>query len=303
MSETMNPGNHDGNGRTSSPETRVIEIENVTKVYRMGEIEVHALRGVSFHVNRGEFVAIMGPSGSGKSTLMNVIGCLDRPTDGLYLLNGQDVSNMKDWQLAHIRNREIGFVFQQFNLLARTPAQRQVELPLMYAGVGARERHQRARQALEIVGLAGRASHRPDELSGGEQQRVAIARALVTDPSIILADEPTGNLDSKAGEEVLRVFEQLNEQGITVIYVTHDASIAAHSQRAIHILDGRIVSDAASGESGMDLQGGEAAPAGASDDPEAEEDPEPDSEQDAPGGGMLVKGLFSLVRVAATLRR
>jgi putative ABC transport system ATP-binding protein len=187
----------------------------------------------------------MGPSGSGKSTLMNVIGCLDRPTGGTYLLDGQDVNRMKDRQLAHIRNREIGFVFQQFNLLARTPALRQVELPLLYAGVGGRERHERARQALETVGLGDRIHHRPDELSGGEQQRVAIARAVVTEPDIVLADEPTGNLDSKAGEEVLRVFEQLNERGITVIFVTHDPEIAAHGQRTIQIRDGLIEADEA----------------------------------------------------------
>jgi putative ABC transport system ATP-binding protein len=176
---------------------------------------------------------------------MNVIGCLDRPTGGTYLLDGQDVNRMKDRQLAHIRNREIGFVFQQFNLLARTPALRQVELPLLYAGVGGRERHERARQALETVGLGDRIHHRPDELSGGEQQRVAIARAVVTEPDIVLADEPTGNLDSKAGEEVLRVFEQLNERGITVIFVTHDPEIAAHGQRTIQIRDGLIEADEA----------------------------------------------------------
>jgi putative ABC transport system ATP-binding protein len=221
----------------------VIDIKNVAKVYRMGEIEVHALRGVSFQVELGEFVAIMGPSGSGKSTLMNVLGCLDLPTEGSYYLNGQDVSHMRDSQLAHIRNREIGFVFQQFNLLPRTPALRQVELPLLYSNVPTRERHERAKKALEVVGLADRSRHRPDELSGGEQQRVAIARALVTEPSIILADEPTGNLDTKAGEEVLRVFEQLNDRGITVIFVTHDPDIAAHSRRTIHILDGLIERD------------------------------------------------------------
>jgi putative ABC transport system ATP-binding protein len=293
MSTTENAVEHAGNGhaRGDSAGPVVIDIEDLTKVYRMGEIEVHALRGVSFQVTRGEFVAIMGPSGSGKSTLMNMIGCLDRPTDGRYLLNGQDVSHMKDWQLAHIRNKEIGFVFQQFNLLARTPAQRQVELPLLYAGVGARERHQRARQALEVVGLAGRANHRPDELSGGEQQRVAIARALVTDPSIILADEPTGNLDSRAGEEVLGVFERLNEQGITVIYVTHDANIAAHSQRTIQILDGLVESDGASDDGAPDGEGRQAA------------GPQAGSESDAPGGGVLVRSLSSLVRISSSRRR
>jgi putative ABC transport system ATP-binding protein len=242
MSVTGNGSGSDG-GNGSTP--AIIDVEDVTKVYHMGEIEVRALRGVSFRISRGEFLAIMGPSGSGKSTLMNVLGCLDRPTDGAYLLNGQDVSRMKDRQLAHIRNREIGFVFQQFNLLARTPALRQVELPMLYAGVGARERHERAQQALETVGLGDRIRHRPDELSGGEQQRVAIARAMVTEPAIILADEPTGNLDSKAGGEVLRVFEQLNERGITIVFVTHDPEIAAHGQRTIQIRDGLIESDEA----------------------------------------------------------
>jgi putative ABC transport system ATP-binding protein len=241
--------------------------------------------------------------------LMNVIGCLDRPTEGSYLLNGQDVSRMKDWQLAHIRNQEIGFVFQQFNLLARTPALRQVELPMMYAGVSARERHDRARKALEVVGLGERLRHRPDELSGGEQQRVAIARALVTGPSIILADEPTGNLDSKAGQEVLRVFEQLNEQGITVVYVTHDPSIAAHSQRTIQILDGQIESDGPSDKSAL---AGESHPAAGPQagpdpqtggDPSAGREPQAASGPDAPGGGVLVHGLASLVRVSATVRR
>jgi putative ABC transport system ATP-binding protein len=293
MSTTENTAGHSGNGGAhgDSSAPAVIDIENLTKVYHMGEIEVRALRGVSFQVTGGEFVAIMGPSGSGKSTLMNMIGCLDRPTDGRYLLNGQDVRHMKDWQLAHIRNKEIGFVFQQFNLLARTPAQRQVELPLMYAGVGGRERHQRARQALEAVGLGDRANHRPDEMSGGEQQRVAIARALVTDPSIILADEPTGNLDSKAGEEVLRVFEQLNEQGITVIYVTHDANIAAHSQRTIQIRDGLIESDAASDKTALD-EGSHSVPG-----------LQAGSEGDVPGEGAPVRSLSSLVPVSPALRR
>ncbi len=223
----------------------MIEIENVTKVYQMGSsgIKVRALRGVSLHIDEGEFLTIMGPSGSGKSTLMNVLGCLDAPTEGRYHLHGQDVSRLSDTQLAHIRNREIGFVFQQFNLLPRTTAQRQVELPLMYADVGARERKERAQAALEAVGLDERLGHRPDELSGGQQQRVAVARALVTEPSIIMADEPTGNLDTRSGDEVLRIFQQLNERGITVIFVTHDPEIAAYSRRVIHIRDGLIEKD------------------------------------------------------------
>ncbi len=221
----------------------MIEIDNVTKVYQMGKVEVHALRGVSLQLEKGEFVSIMGPSGSGKSTLMNVLGCLDSPTGGVYHLHGQDVSLLTDRQLARIRNKEIGFVFQMFNLLPRTTALRQVELPLAYAGVGSRERRKRAREALEAVGLGDRVDHKPDELSGGEQQRVAIARALVTGPSIIMADEPTGNLDTESGNEVLRILQQLNEQGITVIFVTHDAETAAYSKRAIHLRDGLIEKD------------------------------------------------------------
>ena len=224
----------------------MIEIESVTKVYQMGEVEVRALRGVSLRIEKGESLSIMGPSGSGKSTLMNVLGCLDAPTSGSYYLNDQDVSRLSDSELAHVRNREIGFVFQQFNLLPRTPALRQVELPLMYAGVGRRERRDRAKSALEAVGLGDRMRHRPDELSGGQQQRVAVARALVTRPSIILADEPTGNLDTKSGNEVLCIFEQLNEQGITIIFVTHDPEIAAYSDRVVHLRDGLIEADTAS---------------------------------------------------------
>jgi putative ABC transport system ATP-binding protein len=224
----------------------VIELDNVTKVYQMGEIEVRALRGVSLHIDEGEFLTIMGPSGSGKSTLMNVLGCLDSPTSGDYRLQGQDVSRLSDTQLARVRNKEIGFVFQMFNLLPRTTALRQVELPLLYAGVGTRERHRRARAALEAVGLADRAGHRPDELSGGEQQRVAIARALVTQPSIIMADEPTGNLDTRSGSEVLCIFEQLNKEGITIIFVTHDSEIAAYSRRIVHIRDGLVEKDESS---------------------------------------------------------
>ncbi|HSR29078.1 MAG TPA: ABC transporter ATP-binding protein [Anaerolineae bacterium] len=221
----------------------MIELENVSRVYQMGEIEVHALRGVSLKIAEGEFVSIMGPSGSGKSTLMNLLGALDSPTSGSYRLHNQDVSHLSDTQLAHIRNREIGFVFQQFNLLPRTSALRQVELPLMYGGINARERRGRARAALEAVGLGDRLGHKPDELSGGQQQRVAIARALVTQPSIIMADEPTGNLDTQSGNEVLCIFEQLNRQGITVIFVTHDPEIVAYSHRVIHIRDGIIEKD------------------------------------------------------------
>ena len=221
----------------------MIQIEDVSKTYQMGEVEVKALRGVGLSIDEGEFVSIMGPSGSGKSTLMNVLGCLDSPTEGSYTLQGQDVSRLSSTRLAHIRNQEIGFVFQMFNLLPRTSALRQVELPLIYGGVGLRERNKRARAALEAVGLGDRMGHKPDELSGGQQQRVAIARALVSQPSIIMADEPTGNLDTKSGDEVLCIFQQLNEQGITVIFVTHDPEIAALCQREVFLRDGRIVSD------------------------------------------------------------
>lgn len=221
----------------------MIQTANVSKTYRMGEVQVHALRGVSLTIERGEFVSIMGPSGSGKSTLMNLLGCLDSPSSGSYTLNGQDVSRLSQRQLAHVRNHEIGFVFQGFNLLARTSARRQVELPLIYGGMGVSERRQRAQQALETVGLGDRLKHKPEELSGGEQQRVAIARALVTNPSIILADEPTGNLDTRTGGEVLRLFQVLNDQGITVIFVTHDPETAQYSKRIIHIRDGLVERD------------------------------------------------------------
>jgi putative ABC transport system ATP-binding protein len=220
----------------------MIKIQDLTKVYRMGDLEVHALRGVSLEINAGDFVSIMGPSGSGKSTLMNILGCLDIPTSGAYSLDGVEVSKLSDDQLAAIRNRKIGFVFQTFNLLARTPALDQVELPLIYAGIGGRAK--KARQALEWVGLSDRAHHKPTELSGGQQQRVAIARALVTGPALILADEPTGNLDTRSSEEIMAIFQRLNkEQGITVIFVTHEPDIAAHTRRIIRIRDGRIHSD------------------------------------------------------------
>ena len=219
----------------------VIEIENVTKVYQMGETQVAALRGVSLKIEKGEMVSIVGPSGSGKSTLMNILGCLDQPSDGVYRLDGTDVQNMNDDELATVRNKKIGFVFQSFNLLPRTSAIDNVELPLIYAGVP--NRATRARHALEQVGLGERLHHRPNELSGGQQQRVAIARALASDPAIILADEPTGNLDSKSGEEIIKIFKHLNrDEGMTVILVTHDPEVAAEADRTIHVKDGMVES-------------------------------------------------------------
>lgn len=222
----------------------VIEIEGVTRLYKMGEETVHALRGVALQIRRNEYLAIMGPSGSGKSTLMNLLGCLDTPTSGRYEFNGKSVATMGDDELAGIRNREIGFVFQTFNLLPRSDALHNVELPLIYAGVPPPERKERAVRALENVGLGHRLHHRPSELSGGQCQRVAIARALVNHPSIILADEPTGNLDSRTGEEIMALFEQLYAQGNTLIVVTHEEAIARHARRIVRLHDGLIASDA-----------------------------------------------------------
>lgn len=221
----------------------IIEIENLGKIYKNGNIEVEALKKINLSIAKGEFVSIMGPSGSGKSTLMNIVGCLDRSTSGEYELDGVNISKLDDRELAKIRNLKIGFVFQSFNLLPRISALQNVELPMIYAGMPAKERRKRAMNALERVGLAGRAQHKPNELSGGQRQRVAIARALVNAPAIILADEPTGNLDSASGEDIMAVFQELNREGVTIVLVTHEPDIAEHTKRVVSFRDGNLVTD------------------------------------------------------------
>ena len=221
----------------------MLEIKKIKKIYQMGKVKVEALRGVSFYIDKGEFVAIMGPSGSGKSTLMHIVGCLDQPTEGNFVIGGKDVSKLNDDRLAEIRNKRIGFVFQQFNLLSRTSILHNVEIPLIYAGLKAKQRRELAKQALESVGLGDRLKHKPNEISGGEKQRAAIARALVNNPLIILADEPTGNLDTKTGEEIMKIFYKLHQQGNTLIMVTHEAEVARHARRIIHLRDGLIEKD------------------------------------------------------------
>jgi len=223
--------------------TEMMKVAGLTKEYDMGKVKVVALREVDLDIPGGQFIAIMGPSGSGKSTLMNILGCLDRPSAGAYYLDGSDVSKKSDNELADVRNRFIGFIFQTFNLLARTDAMANVELPLIYRGVSAKERHNRATAALESVGLGQRMRHRPNEMSGGEQQRVAIARAIAGDPKVLLADEPTGNLDSRSGEEVMSIFQDQNSRGMTMVLVTHDPDIARHAERIVSVRDGKIVSD------------------------------------------------------------
>ncbi|WFE25855.1 ABC transporter ATP-binding protein [Solwaraspora sp. WMMD791] len=228
---------------TPNGQPAVLDVRDVTKTYGTGAAAVSALRGVSLRIDRGEFVAVMGSSGSGKSTLMNILGCLDVPSTGRYLLDGVDVSRLSERQLALVRNRQIGFVFQSFNLIPRTTAVANVELPLAYAGVRPAQRRRRAMAALDLVGLADRAGHLPNQLSGGQQQRVAVARALVTEPALVLADEPTGNLDSTSTEEVLAIFDQLNADGRTILLITHEPEVAARTRRLLRVLDGRIVSD------------------------------------------------------------
>lgn len=221
----------------------MIRIENVTKIYKTGDIQLMALKNISLHVGPGEFVAIMGPSGCGKSTFMNILGCLDRVTSGRYILNGKDVSTLSGNELAHIRNKEIGFVFQSFNLLPRMNILENVELPMVYAGVPARERRERALEALSKVNLSERIRHKPNEISGGQRQRVAIARAIVNNPSVILADEPTGNLDTKATEEIMRIIQNLNDEGVTVVMVTHEPDVANYAKRIVRMKDGCIIDD------------------------------------------------------------
>lgn len=221
----------------------MLEIKKITKVYKMGEVLVNALRGVSFHIDKGQFVAIMGPSGSGKTTLMHIIGCLDHPSEGSFIMDGEDISKVNDNKLAEIRNKKIGFVFQQFNLLNRVNILNNVEVPLIYAGVNSKKRKNLVKQVLESVGLSNRLKHRPNEISGGEKQRAAIARALVNNPLIILADEPTGNLDTKNGEEIMGIFNKLHQEGHTIIVVTHELEIAKYAQRIIHLRDGLIEND------------------------------------------------------------
>jgi len=227
----------------------LISLKNVTKVYKMGKTEVHALRGVDISIKRSEYIAIMGPSGSGKSTMLNILGMLDIPTSGKYLFDGDDITKLSDAQLASARNRRVGFVFQTFNLLPRANALGNVELPLIYAGISKKERNRRAKEVLDLVGLGDRMHHKPTELSGGQRQRVAIARALITNPDIVLADEPTGNLDSNTGEEIMVLLDDLSQKGHTVILVTHEKFIADHARRTVHILDGRVESDTINGKS------------------------------------------------------